>query len=83
MKKSAKVQDHCGLDCGILEFLKNSTREPSSKEQLSNLPHFWSPVWQKRLRFVPMQPVRRKKGGLDRFLYEAAQNFEVFSNIQD
>jgi hypothetical protein len=22
-------------------------------------------------------------GGFDRFLYEAAQNFEVFSNIQD
>jgi hypothetical protein len=40
-----------------VEFFKHSTHEPSSKEKLLTLPHFWRPVWQKRLRFVPIQPI--------------------------
>jgi hypothetical protein len=28
-------------------------------------------------------PSAKEVGGLDGFLYEVAQNFEVFSNIQD
>jgi hypothetical protein len=32
---------------------------------------------------VTIQPVIPTVGGLDAFLYEAAQNFEVFSKIQD
>jgi hypothetical protein len=31
----------------------------------------------------PYNPSAEEVGGLDGFLYEAAQNFEVFSNMQD
>jgi hypothetical protein len=40
MKKSAKVLHYFGLDCGMLEFFKHSTHEPSSKKQLLILIHF-------------------------------------------
>ncbi len=40
MKKSVKVLHFFGLDCGMLEFFKYCTDEPSSKEQLLTLPHF-------------------------------------------
>ncbi len=61
MKKSAKVLQYFGLDSrnvGILQI-----HEPSSKEQLLTLPHFWSPVGRKRLGFVPIKPVcwRRRR----------------------
>jgi hypothetical protein len=45
MKKSAKVLHYFGLDCGMLEFFKYSSHEPSSKEKLLTLLHSWSPVW--------------------------------------
>jgi hypothetical protein len=32
---------------------------------------------------VPNNPSAEEEGGLDGFLFEAAQKFEVFSNIQD
>jgi hypothetical protein len=60
-EKSAKGLHYFSLHCGMLEFLKYSAHEPSSKEQLLTVPDFWSPVWRKRLRFVPIQPVCRKK----------------------
>jgi hypothetical protein len=51
------------------------------------LPHFWIPVWQKRLRLVhahcPYDPSAKEVGGLEVFLNEAAKNFALFSNIQD
>ncbi len=31
----------------------------------------------------PYNPAAEELGGLEVFLYEAAQNFELFSNIQD
>jgi hypothetical protein len=40
MTKSAKVLLKFGFDCGMLEFFKYCTDEPSSKEQLLTLPHF-------------------------------------------
>jgi hypothetical protein len=43
-EKSAKVPHYFGLDCKILELLQYSTHEPSSKEELLTLPHFWSPI---------------------------------------
>jgi hypothetical protein len=55
MKKSVKVPHYFGLDCGMLEFFKHFTHEPSSKEQLLTLPYFWSPVWWKRFQFVLIQ----------------------------
>jgi hypothetical protein len=44
------------------------------------LPHFWSLI---KGKDCPCNPSAEEVGGLDGFLYEAAQNFEVFSNIQD
>jgi hypothetical protein len=46
-------------------------------------PHFWSTVRRKRSRFEHMQTVNLQAGGLEAFLHEAAQNFEVFSKIQN
>jgi hypothetical protein len=48
-------------------------------------PSFFSPSSRKRLPNgqCPYNPFDEEVGGLDGFLYEAAQNFEVFSNIQD
>jgi hypothetical protein len=83
MKKSAKVLHFFGLDCGMLEFFKYCTDKPSSKEQLLTLPHFWSTVCGKDSGLCPYNPSAKEVGGLDGFLYEATQNFEVFSNIQD
>ncbi len=63
LKKSAKVLLYFGLDCGMMEFV---SFELQSKEQLISLPHFWSTVWWKRLRFEHMQtlirPRRRIRG---------------------
>jgi hypothetical protein len=36
-----------------------------------------------KIAVVPIQPVCLKEGGLEVFLYEAAQNFEIFPNIQN
>jgi hypothetical protein len=83
MKKSAKVLHYFGLDCGMLEFFKYSTHEPSSKEQLLALPHFGAQFSRKDSSLRPNNPSDKEVGGLDGFLYEVAQNFEVFSNIQD
>ncbi len=80
MKKSAKVLLYFGLDCGMMKFF---TYKLQSQEQLLNLLHFWSTVRQKKLRFVPIQPVIQQGGLLESFLYKAAQNFDLISNIQD
>jgi hypothetical protein len=80
MKKSAKVLLYFRLDSGMLEFF---THELYSNEQLIFLPHFWSTVRQKRSQFEHMQTVIQTCSRLDLFLHEAAQNFEVLSNIQD
>jgi len=46
---------------------KYSIHEPSSKEKLLALPHFWSLVCWKRLWLVPIQPVcRRSREGAER-----------------
>jgi hypothetical protein len=67
MKKSAKVLLYFGLDCGMLEFFKYCTDEPSSKEQLLTLPHFWSTVLQKRWWFERMQTMIQTSRRLDSF----------------
>ncbi len=48
-----------------------------------SLPYFCSMVQQKRSRFEHMQTVFQTSRRLDSFLHEAAQNFELLSNIQD
>jgi hypothetical protein len=59
------------------------SRAVKSKEQYLTFWHFWGTVWWKRLRFVPIQTVIRTSRRLDSFLSEAAQNFKVFSIIQN
>jgi hypothetical protein len=83
MKKSAKVLHYFGLDCGMLEFFKYSAHEPCPKEKLLTLLHSWSPVWREDNGLCPYNPSAEEVGGLDRFLYNAAQNVEVFQNIHD
>jgi hypothetical protein len=56
MKKSAKVLHYFGLDCGMLEFFKYSTHEPSSKEQLMTLPHFGTRFDRKSYDLSPYNP---------------------------
>jgi hypothetical protein len=72
MKKSAKVLHYFGLDCGMLEFLKYFTHEPSSKEQLLTLPHFGTRFDRKSYDLSPYNPSDEEVGGLDGFLYETA-----------
>jgi hypothetical protein len=79
-EKSAKVLLCFGLDCGMLEFF---THQPLSKEQLMSLQHFWITVRRKRSRFEHMQAMILASRRLDAFLHEAAQNFELLSNIQE
>jgi hypothetical protein len=69
-KNPAKVLLYFGLDCGMLEFFMS-------------LLHIWSTVRQKRSRFEHIQTVIQTSRRLDSFLHEAAQNFELLSNIQD
>jgi hypothetical protein len=69
-----------GLDCGMMEFF---TYELQSKEQLISIPQFWSTVRRKRSRFGHMQTMIGQAGGLEAFLHEATQNFEVVSNIKN
>ncbi len=70
---------------GCWNFKKYSTHKPQSKEQFGPFRIFGARfgVWRKRSRFVPIQTVIRTSRRLDSFMYEAAQNFEVFSNIQN
>jgi hypothetical protein len=79
MKKSAKVLLYFGLDRGMVEFF---THEPKSKEQLMSLPHFWSTVRRKRSQFENTHTHIQTNRRLDAFLHEAAQNFELLSNIK-
>jgi hypothetical protein len=66
----------------MLEFFKYSTHEPSSKEQLLTL-IFRAQFGRKVCSLYPYNPFAEELGGIDGFLYEAVQKFEVFSNIQD
>ncbi len=82
MKKSVKVQLYFGLDCGMMEFL---TYEPQYKAQLIYLPNFWSTVLfgEKDRVLSTCKPWPEQAGGLEAFLHEVAQIFEVVSDIQN
>ncbi len=76
VKKSAKVLHYSGTDCGMLEFFNILLTSCTPKTN----------CWLSRIfgdRFDTIQPVTQQVEGLYVFLYEAAQNFEVFSKIQD
>jgi hypothetical protein len=54
----------------MLEFFKYSTHN-----SLLILPHFWRPFGGKDCGLCPYNPAVEEVGGLEVFLYEAAQNF--------
>ncbi len=84
MKKSAKVLHPFDLDCGMLEFLQLFFSQAVIQRTIVDFPAFLKTGWRNRFRFVYIQPVITPQvGGLDAFLYEAAQNFEVFPNTQN
>jgi hypothetical protein len=63
-------------DVGILQIFYSRA---VIQRTIVDSPTFLETIWRKRLGFVPIKSV----GGLEVFSYEAAQNFELFSNIQD
>ncbi len=86
LKKSAKVHLYFGLACGLLVFFKYSTLQAIIPRTIVESLAFCSTVRRKRSRFVHIQaviPTRRMIRGIFGFLCEAAQNFELFSNVQD
>jgi hypothetical protein len=50
---------------------------------LLTLPHFWTPFGGKDCGLYPYNPSAEEVRGLGVFLHEAAQSFELFSNIKD
>ncbi len=77
-EKSAKVQLYFGLDCGMMEFF---TYRPQSKEQWYLSRIFGAEFGEKDRGLSTCKPWTELAGGLEAFLHEAAQNFEVFSKI--
>ncbi len=71
---------YSGLDCEMLEFLTR-TRNPKTNCWLNRI--FGDRFGEKDCDLWPYNSWSQQVGGLDAFLYEAAQNFEVFSKIQD
>jgi hypothetical protein len=68
-KKTAKGLHCFGLDCGMLEFFKYSGL-------LSCV--LGDGFSGKDCRLCPFNPSAKEVGGLEVFLYEAAQNLELF-----
>ncbi len=78
MKKYAKGLHYFGLDCGMLEFF---THEPYFKNNCCLSHIFGARFGGKDRGLCTYKPWSEQAGGLDAFLYLAAQNFEIFSNI--
>ncbi len=64
----------------MMEFI---TYELQSKEQLISLPHFGARFGEKDSGLSTCKLWSEQAGGLEAFLHEAAQDFEVVSNIQN
>ncbi len=62
-----------------VRILQIFTRQAGLQRTIADSPAFW----EHGLRLCPHNPSVEEIEGLDGFLYEAAENFEVFSNIQD
>ncbi len=58
-----------GLDCGLFEFFKYSTHEPSSKRKLFAFRRFLETGSLKELGWRTTKPTAKKVGGLEVFLY--------------
>ncbi len=82
MKKSAKVQC-CSILVWIVECW-NSLLTIRNPKTIDVSPAFWSRFGGKDHAFEHMQTgVIQKSRRWDSFLHEAAQNFELLSNIED
>ncbi len=81
LKKSTKGLLYFRLVCGLLVFFKHSThRNPKNDCWLFCI--YGAPFGEKDCGLCPYNPWSQQVGWLEAFLYEAAQNFKVFSNIQ-
>ena len=66
-----------GLDCGMMD----AGRNPKNNWCLSRI--FGARFGEKDRGLSTCKPWSEQAGGLEAFLHEAAQNFELLSNIQD
>ncbi len=73
LKKSAKVRLYFGLDFGLLVFFAIVILSQIFRARFGGKDH----------GLCTYKPRYKQAGGLDAFLYLPAQNFELFSNIQD
>jgi hypothetical protein len=72
MKKSAKMLHNFGLHCGLFEFFKYSTHEPSSKRKLykCTFPRFLGTgLLKKQGDLRTHKKTAKEEGGLEVFLY--------------
>jgi hypothetical protein len=83
MKKSDKVLHYFGLDCRLLEFFKYSIGAVIQRTIVDSPTFFGNWFVGKDCSLYPYNPSAKEVGGLEVFLYEAAQKFKLFSNIQD
>ncbi len=75
IRQSPALQ-YFGLDCGMMKLI-------TSHPPIVDSPAFLEPSLVENMAvFSPYSPSAEEVGEMD-FLYESAQNFEVFSNIQD
>jgi hypothetical protein len=80
LKKSSKVQLYFGSGCGMMNFLPAS-RNPKNNWCLSR--SYGIRFDEKDRGLSTCNPWTEQAGVLEAFLHEAAQNFELLSNIQD
>jgi hypothetical protein len=71
-----------GLDCWG-GFFQTFYSEAVIQRTVVDFPAFLRPVCRKDCGLCPFNLSAEEVGGLELFLYETAQNFELFSNIQD
>jgi hypothetical protein len=82
LKKSAKGLHYFGKDCGMQEFFKYSTHEQYQKT-IVHFPAFLEHSSAEKIVVCARTNRDPNKQEVGFFLYEAAQNFEVFSKIQN
>jgi hypothetical protein len=76
MKKSAKVLHYSGLDCGMLDFLQIFFSQAVFQRPIVDIPAFLETgLAEKIVACDHTTPFPTSIGGLDAFLYEAAQKF--------
>jgi hypothetical protein len=81
---SVEVLHYFGLDCGMWEFFKYFYSRAVIQRTIVNSPTFLETSFgRKHCGLYPYNPSADEVGGLEVFLHEVAQNFELFSDIQD